>query len=255
MSMNESAIRERLLARGREIFEAPVEFVDPTGDSEADRFLNDLEHYPHAYVIGCIMQQHPASAEQAWLVPYRLAQRIGSFHFERLRELSLDDLRRYMIYPEPLHHRYNDMSEYIHAAIRLIADNYQDDASTIWAGRPSSAALVARFREFYGVGPKISTMAASILVCWFKVPLSDYSSIDISADTLVCRVFERLGLVHKGAYEQIIDRARRLHPQFPGLLDMPTWRIGHEWCKLEAPRCSECYMEDICPTALRNASL
>ena len=253
--MNESVIRERLLAKGREIFEAPVEFVDPTGVQDADRFLNDLEHHPHAYVIGCIMQRQ-VPAERAWLVPYRLAQRIGSFHFERLRELSHDDLWNYMTHPEPLHFLYNVMSDNIHAAIQHIADKYQGDASTIWSDCPSSATLVERFRGFHGVGPKIATMAASILVCWFKVPLSDYSSIDISTDTLVCRVFKRLGLVRKDAsHAQIIDRARELHPQFPGLLDMPTWRIGHEWCKLEAPRCSECYMEDICPTALRNASL
>ena len=254
MSTNESAIRERLIARGQEIFEAPTEFEDSTGDPEADRFLNDLEHYPHAYVIGCIMQQHPASAEQAWLVPYRLAQRIGSFHFERLCELSLEEVRRYMIYPEPLHHRYDDMSRYIHAAIRLIADRYRGDASAIWAGTPSGATLVRRFREFHGVGPKISTMAANILVRWFKVPVSDCSSIDISADVQVRRVFERLGLVRKGAsHDQIIDRARELHPQFPGLMDLPVWEIGRNWCKSGTPLCSECYMQDICPTALRDA--
>ena len=54
--MNADAIRERLLAEGREIFEAPVEFVEFTGVQEADELLNDLENYPHAYVIGCIMQ-------------------------------------------------------------------------------------------------------------------------------------------------------------------------------------------------------
>ena len=247
MSTGESAIRERLVARGREL-------CDPlTGNQEADKLLKDLEHHPHAFVIGCIMQRR-VPAERAWLVPYRLAQRIGSFHFARLCELSHDDLRRHMTHPEPLHFLYKVMSRNLHAAIQHIADKYQGDASTIWAGTPSSAALVGRFREFHGVGQKISTMAANILVRDFKIPVSD-SSIDISVDAHICHVFRRLGLVPESASAgQIISRARELYPQYPGLLDLPVWEVGRDWCRPRTPLCSECYMQDICPTALRDAS-
>lgn len=42
---------------------------------------------------------------------------------------------------------------------------------------------------------------------------------------------------------------RALHPEFPGLLDLPTWQIGRTWCRPRDPRCSDCYMQPVCPTA------
>jgi hypothetical protein len=69
-------------------------------------------------------------------------------------------------------------------------------------------------------------MATNCLAREFKVPLSDYYSVDISADVHVRRVFRRLGLVGEGAtIEELIYRARGLHPPFPGLLDLP--RVGY----------------------------
>jgi endonuclease III len=77
--------------------------------------------------------------------------------------------------------------------------------------------------EFNGIGSKIASMAANALARDFKVPFRDYYSIDISADVHVRRVFGRLGLPSPDAtVEQLIFRARALHPQFPGLLDFPS---------------------------------
>jgi len=70
-------------------------------------------------------------------------------------------------------------------------------------------------------------MAANILARDFKVPLSDYYSIDTSVDVQVSRVFERLGLIEpKSSIERVVYRARALHPEFPGLLDYPAWKVG-----------------------------
>lgn len=93
-------------------------------------------------------------------------------------------------------------------------------------------------------------MAANILIRGFQVPVSDHFSIDISVDVHVRRVFRRLGLIPKRAsVEQVTYRARELNPEFPGILDLPAWQIGREWCKPKNPRCNECFMKDICPTA------
>jgi endonuclease-3 len=110
--------------------------------------------------------------------------------------------------------------------------------------------VVYRFLEFDGVGPKIATMAANILAREFKIPLSDYSSIDNSADVHIRRVFARLHLCPPDAsVEQIIYKAKALHPEFPGLMDLPIWELGRNWCKPNKPNCQKCYMSDLCPSA------
>jgi endonuclease III len=152
--------------------------------------------------------------------------------------------------PEPLHRFADTMSRLLHAAVQRISKEYAGDASRIWADRPSSAEVVYRFLEFDGVGPKIATMAANILARDFKVPFSDFCSIDISADVHVRRVFGRLGLCPPDAsVEQLVFKARGLHPEFPGIMDLPSWEIGRLWCRPNAPLCSACYMQDLCPSA------
>jgi hypothetical protein len=66
----------------------------------------------------------------------------------------------------------------------------------------------------------------------FKIPLSDYYSVDISADVHVHGVFSRLGLICADAsIDELTYVARSLNPEFPGLLDLPAWDIGRKWCR------------------------
>jgi endonuclease III len=77
--------------------------------------------------------------------------------------------------------------------------------------------------------------------------LADYYSVDVSVDVHVRRVFTRLGLVRDGATnEEIVYTARSLHPEFPGLMDLPVWEIGRNWCRPQRPKCAECYMHGVC---------
>jgi endonuclease-3 len=186
-------------------------------------------------------------AERAWQIPYLISKKIENFSFATLSELSLQEIRQLMSEPEPLHRFTEKMSSAFFSAIKKIATSYEGNARLIWQGCPPSAEVVYRFLEFDGVGPKIATMAVNILARDFKIPFSDYYSIDISVDVHIRRVFERLGLCVVGAtVEQIIYRARALHPIFPGLLDLPCWEIGRQWCHSKNPNCSDCYMNDIC---------
>jgi endonuclease III len=195
-------------------------------------------------------------AELAWLIPYRLLERSGSFDFDFLRSLSLPRLESLMTEPEPLHRFPRKMARNLHAAIILIGDKYAGDASAIWSGKPPSALVVYRFLEFQGVGPKIATMAVNILARHLKVQLSDYYSVDISVDTHVRRVLRRLGLIQKAATaEEIIYLARSLHPEFPGIIDYPLWEIGRNWCSPRSPDCRACYLCDLCPSAVLNEPL
>jgi len=249
MSVQERAICERLVEEGRKLPKKP--FAE---NPQADRLVRDLEHHPHAFVIACIVDRRIA-AERAWSVPYHLSQRIGGFEFGRLHKLSLGEIREHMSHPTKLH-PLGKMGEFVHAAIQRIAEKYQGRTEKIWGDCPTSARLVYRFLGFEGVGPKIATMAANILVRNFKVPISGHlfsrSSLDISPDRHVRRVFERLQLLPDGGSpDQIIYRARDLHPEYPGALDFPTWWIGRNWCtpNLKNLRCSKCFIKDICPTA------
>ena len=249
--MDETAIKSRLVQHGTALFAAPRKPSRFTGIEEADRLLNDLETHPHAFVLASLMDRQ-IKAERAWLIPYKFREKIGSISMADLSALSLDQVRDIMSNPEPLHRFVENMSGIFFAGIKRIAEVYDGCASAIWAGRPSSATVVYRFLEFDGAGPKIATMAANILARDFKVPFSDYLSIDVSPDVHIGRVFSRLGLTERGAGpQQIIYRARSLHPEFPGLLDLPVWEIGRTWCKPKAPICHLCYMNDVCVEARR----
>jgi len=239
---------------------AALENADPrlpipfTHDQEADALLNDLERYPHAFVLACVMDRQ-VKAEKAWRIPYAFKQRSGSFEFSDLEKLSLTKTKRHFNQKPVLHRFTDEMPKNFFSAVQRIASAYGGDASRIWSDRPTSADVVFRFLGFQGVGPKIATMAANILVRYFRIPLSDYYSIDVSVDRQVRRVFERLRLVDESASnEEIIYKARALKPDFPGLLDFPAWEIGRNWCRPKEPLCNDCYMRATCPSATQQST-
>lgn len=249
-----SDIAAILVQRGEQLFRAEPKPTVFTGVSAADALLSDLAHYPHAFVLACVMDRQ-IKAERAWLIPYRVSEALGGFSFERLLRLSLDDIKTLLTVPEPLHRFPAEMSRNFHDAIGLIQTAYGGHAARIWSDTPSSAEVVLRFLRFRGVGPKIATMAANILAREFKIPLADYYSIDVSADVHVRRVFWRLGLTTETARpEEAVYTGRALHPAFPGLMDPPTWEVGRTWCRPQEPRCSECYMRPVCRTLNETAT-
>lgn len=249
------SVLNALLREGKKHFIAARSLIQFTGNSAADELLNDLERHPHAFVLACLMDRQ-VKAEKAWLIPYHLRLRLnGDFSIKRLVRLGRDEIDRLMREPECLHRFVDTMSGIFHDGVQRIAHQYDGDASLIWKGKPSSAEVIFRFIEFKGAGPKIAGMAANILAREFKVPLGDYYAIDVSADVHVRRVFERLGLTCPNpSVEQVIFRARALHPEFPGLLDRPCWRIGRNWCRPSNPECTACPMKTLCPSSAKISS-
>jgi uncharacterized HhH-GPD family protein len=253
--MNERAVRDRLVEHGRKLFDDEKEkLIEFTGDSAADALLNDLGTYPHAFVLACLMDRQMKYG-RAWLIPYRISQRMkehgfGEFSIGNLCKLSPEQVKKLMSERGALHRFPDKMGGVFHSALQRIAKVYEGDASRIWADEPSSADAVYRFLQFDGAGQKIATMAVNILAREFKIKLADYYSVDISADVQVCRVFARLGLCPpEPRVEQVVYKARSLYPQFPGMMDSPCWEIGEYWCRPENPQCSACYMDDLCPNA------
>lgn len=245
---NVTGIVETLRNQGMKLLSEPIEPLSISGSIEVDAFLENLEAYPHFFVLGCVMNRN-IRATRAFSIPYRISKEIGGAEFHTFLELNLATTEGY--FREKGLHRYGEkMAGPFYHAVQRIHDQYGDDASNIWRGNPSSATIVYRFLQFEGVGPKIATMTANILARDYKVPMSDHYSIDISVDSHVNRVFKRLGLVAEAAgRDEIIYRARALNPDYPGVLDLPVWDIGRKWCHPRNPECASCYLAKYCPSS------
>jgi len=246
LSTDQKQIIDILTEQGNTHRIGPRKRIEFTGNTGADDLLNDISEHPHVFVLGCVMDQQ-TKADKAWVIPYRVSCELGGFEFEKLLKPDQDWVRTFFI-QKSLHRFPDRMSDYFYHAIQTIDQKYNGDAANIWAGTPTSANVVRRFREFRGVGPKISTMAANVLLKVFKVPFADTTGIDISSDVHVRRVFARLGLVGEGASnDEVIHRARELNPEYPGIFDEVVWETGEGWCRPSNPRCGECFLNEYCP--------
>jgi endonuclease-3 len=94
-----------------------------------------------------------------------------------------------------------------------------------------------------GVGPKTAAVVLSFSLGRDAIPV----------DTHVHRVSKRLGLVPAAASAE--RAGRLLHDLVPdGLrtsLHVGLIRLGREICKAGVPRCRQCPLKDLCPTAPR----
>jgi endonuclease-3 len=249
MTANTVRIRKLLVEHGMELVAEPFSKIAFTENPKADKLLNDLERHPHVFVLGCLMDRRDR-AWRCWLVPYEFGRRVGSHRLKEMAALPKRKVRTVFRQSPALHRMADIMGGIFYAGIQKLVRDYDGDASRIWRGKPTSAALVRRFLEFDGAGPKIATMAANILVRQFKIKVRDRYSIDVSADVHVRRTFRRLGLVREDASnEEIIYAARDLNPEYPGVFDSAAWEIGHDWCRPRETKCEECYMRTVCPTA------
>lgn len=250
-----AVLHKELVARALDLLSKPAVPYPFAVSAAADELVKDLKGHPHAYVIACVMDRQ-VTAEKAWNIPYMMQQRLGSFEFPFLLQRSEKELEDAML-QQPKLHRFNGlMARSMYAAIHRIHDEYDGKAEKIWAGRPSSREVVHRFDEFYGVGPKIASMAANILYRDLRVDLADYSSIDISADVQVTRVYSRMGFVPQNAsIEQVVYRAQEMYPEYPGVYDLILWDLGRTKCRPQDPDCSSCEWATHCAYANREHAL
>lgn len=94
-----------------------------------------------------------------------------------------------------------------------------------------------------GIGPKTASVVMSFSLGRDALPV----------DTHVHRVSKRLGLIPPTASAERADRL--LHDLVPDGLRTPLHvaliRLGREICKAPTPRCRQCPLKDLCPTAPR----
>ena len=217
-------IKLLLIEKSKKLFEEDKAIVHLVNDEKQNKFLNDLENYPHAFVLACLMDKK-IKAERAWAIPYKIYKELKSFDIYKLKEKGKGYYKD-LFNKNKFHIFNNDMAEVFYNGICRIIDKYEGKANKIWNDNPSSATVVYRFLEFDGCGIKIATMAANILARQFKIPMKDYYSIDISPDVHIRRVLYRLGFIEKNAkVERVIYKARELNPEYPGLIDYLCWEI------------------------------
>jgi endonuclease III len=222
----QKALIAEVLKQGHALLNAPRAPIDfKTGMPDAERSLNSIEKFPHLYVLGCIMDRQIPFG-RAWAIPYRVGLAVGGMDFPAFQKVTQRETE--LIFAEGKLHRFNKVAaNHFYRAVRRIDDLYEGDAAKIWLGTPSSASVIRRFLEFEGVGIKIATMAANILVREFKMPMSDCSAIDISPDSRVTRFFKENGFLRPEASAiELIYLARELSPEFPGLLDYGAFLAG-----------------------------
>lgn len=237
-----------LIEKSKKLFEEDKAIVHLVNDEKQNKFLNDLENYPHAFVLACLMDKK-IKAERAWAIPYKIYKELKSFDIYKLKEKGKGYYKD-LFNKNKFHIFNNDMAEVFYNGICRIIDKYEGKANKIWNDNPSSATVVYRFLEFDGCGIKIATMAANILARQFKIPMKDYYSIDISPDVHIRRVLYRLGFIEKNAkVERVIYKARELNPEYPGLIDYLCWEIGKNYCKpkFKDCKCENCFMNEVCP--------
>jgi len=239
-------IISKLIEKGNDLLNKPFEPLEFTKEKEVDKILNDIDNYPHQFVLACVMDRQ-IKAERAWKIPYSISKNINDFSFFGFLKLSENDLLK--IFQENSLHRFNAiMAKYFFNAIQKIHTDYKDNVSLIWKENLPSATIVRRFLQFDGIGIKIATMATNILAREFKIPMKDKIYIDISPDVQVKRVFTRLGLISKNSSnDELIFCARELNPSYPGIFDLSAWEIGRNWCRPQNPSCNNCYLNELCP--------
>jgi endonuclease III len=104
-----------------------VHFVD---DDEANRILNDLDRYSHAYVLACLMDRQ-IKAERAWKVPLEIFKGFGTLEIVDLATIPISDLTS--VFSKNKLHRFNEtMAEVFYRGVEDISNKYDGDASKIW---------------------------------------------------------------------------------------------------------------------------
>ncbi len=93
-------------------------------DIEQDRFLNDIENTPHAFVLACLMDRQ-IKAERAWSIPFRIKEIVGSFNIDDLARVSLEEYKNIFNFNRNILHRFNDiMAEVFYSAVQDIKVKY-----------------------------------------------------------------------------------------------------------------------------------
>lgn len=214
------------------------------------------------FLLGAISNRS-VSYERAVALPQelnrRLSARLGTTDLvSGILAAGVDGVFEAMSEKPVLHRFPKEISKSAHAMATKLTSEYSSDARLIW--RPTSerdprgsrldfARLYARLVEFRGLSVKTATLAIRCLVLGVGIELSDgLEGLEASPDVIVCRVFERLGLVPRGAKPiEVMAAARKLSELTShSAVSMDGAWMYREICHVTEPECSACPTSDLC---------
>lgn len=217
-----------------------------TPDKKADAFI---WKNPLAFLLAVLVDQS-VKAEFAWSIPFKLKKRLGFWNVEKIANIKDSKIIEIFDTKPKLHRFPTTMALRVKKACQKVIDNFGGDAKNVWEGNLTSREVHNNFESFLGIGQKKASMATNILVRDFNLKVKDYSGIDVSFDIHIRRVFLRSGLVKNDDFDEVLEVARKLNKDYPGIIDLPAWYIGKHYCKSSNPNCFKCPIKNTCPKKL-----
>lgn len=200
---------------------------------------------PNAFLFGLIADQS-VRAEIAWSLPFRLRERLGHFEMIKIVKMKPEELGAVLATKPALHRYPNTMARNLVSAAQKLLESFRGRAGEIWASPAKALQIVDRLKEFKGIGHKKASLGLILLIRNFRLRVADTSAIDIANDLHIRRIFLRTGLAATDSAAAILEAARQLHPEYPGLLTTPVWVTGRTWCKVSSPDCPNCVLTKHC---------
>ncbi len=131
-----------------------------TGDPAADELL-DTD--PFALLVGMLLDQQ-MTMEAAFSGPKKLADRMGALDPRRIAEMPPDEFADLAATPPSIHRYPRNMATRLQALARIVADEYDGDASRIWlGGDPDGRTILGRLEALPGFGAQKARIFLALL--------------------------------------------------------------------------------------------
>jgi uncharacterized HhH-GPD family protein len=213
-----------------------------TEDTQADELLRSN---PFAVIVGIIMDQG-AVDDGIWSAPWLLHERLGHLDPQRVVDVPARVLES-MEGPPALHRSATKIATWIVASARTVLDEYEGDASSIWATGSTREEVRGRLERLDGIGPRQSARAVEFLETSEGLRFAKRSRSPMAFEADLRRVMLRTGLAEFDDIEHMTKSMSALYPEDPGSLDHALLAIGNLWCHAVDPRCDSCAVGPECP--------
>lgn len=187
------------------------------------------------YLVSIILNQDRWGKDKAG----ELAGRVGNTRYEwsprGVASMPSHELRDCIRWPKAVIRYYRRATDWLSASARLIVERYNGRAARIWEGASGFKDLLERLCEIPGISQKKAHLYARVL--GRRQRFTDWHEVDVAVDVHTRRVFYKCGLSASPRSRDIIQAARELRPDYPGILDRGAWDIGKYWCHKTTPDC------------------